>query len=292
MPSFLAGRHLRFDVAQEPALLGGPEQGLQPARPGRGEAGEHAHQDGREHGAFAQAHDAAQHGKAEEERGQDQRAVEQDLDVAEILAGQRRDDDDQAFTGDDGGVAHDLQADARAQHGAAHDTHDDLPDIDVRDQRTGEVHPDVDEHTEDEHGRDLQKLRDAQPAPQQDALEQQEDQVAGKSRGAQREAEDGRQRVGQGRDGRRAEIGVGDQGDAQGVDKKRDGKTGIAFDDIRRFHGGPLARGMPGLHACPLAAACRGAAYTRQSNHCGRDCKPLSSGRPRAVSVVSGLLVA
>lgn len=118
-------------------MLGGPEQGLQPARPGRGEAGEHAHQDGREHGAFAQAHDAAQHGKAEEERGQDQRAVEQDLDVAEILAGQRRDDDDQAFTGDDGGVAHDLQADARAQHGAAHDTHDDLPDIDVRDQRTG-----------------------------------------------------------------------------------------------------------------------------------------------------------
>lgn len=61
----LPGRHLGLDMAQELALFRGPEQRLQLACPGRGQAGEHAHQDGREHGAFAQAHDAAQHGKAE-----------------------------------------------------------------------------------------------------------------------------------------------------------------------------------------------------------------------------------
>lgn len=242
----LPGRHLGLDVAQEPALFRGPEQGLQLACPGRGQAGEHAHQDGREHGAFAQAHDAAQHGKAEKARGQDQRAVEQDLDVAEVLAGTCRDDDDQAFAGDDRGIAHDLKTDARAQHGTAHDAHDDLPDIDVRDQRAGEVHPEVDEHAEDEHGRDLQELRDAQPAPEQDALEQQEDQVAGKGRGAQGQAKDGGQGIRQGRDGGGAQVGLGDQGDAQGVEEQRDGKTTIPFDDIRSFHDGPLARGMSG----------------------------------------------
>ena len=218
--SLLPGRHLLLDVAQELALFRRPEQGLQLARPGGGQAGEHAHQDGRDHGAFAQAHDAAQHGKAEKTRGQDQRAVEQDLDVAEVLAGACRDDDDQAFAGDDRGIAHDLKTDARAQHGAAHDTHDDLPDIDVRDQRAGEVHPEVDEHAEDEHGRDLQELRDAQPALQQDALEQQKEQVAGKGRGAQGQAKDGGQRIRQGRDGGGAQVGLGDQGDAQSVEEQ------------------------------------------------------------------------
>lgn len=242
----LPGRHLGLDLAQEPALFRRPEQGLQLARPGGGQAGEHAHQDGREHGAFAQAHDAAQHGKAEKTRGQDQRAVEQDLDVAEVLAGTCRDDDDQAFAGDDRGIAHDLKTDARAQHGTAHDAHDDLPDIDVRDQRAGEVHPEVDEHAEDEHGRDLQELRDAQPAPEQDALEQQEEQVAGKGRGAQGQAKDGGQGIRQGRDGGGAQVGLGDQGNAQGVEEQRDGKTTIPFDDIRSFHDGPLARGMSG----------------------------------------------
>ena len=216
----MPGRHLGLDMAQELALFRGPEQRLQLACPGRGQTGEHAHQDGREHSAFAQAHDAAQHGKAEKAGGQHQRAVEQYLDVAKIFAGACRDDDDQAFAGDDRGIAHDLKTDARAQYGAAHDAHDDLPDIDVRYQRAGEVHPEVDEHTEDEHGRDLQKLRDAQPALEQDALEQQEEQVAGKGRGAQGQAKDGGQRIGQGRDGGGAQVGLGDQGDAQGVEEQ------------------------------------------------------------------------
>ena len=84
------------------------------------------------------------------------------------------------------------------------------------------------------------------------ALEQQEEQVAGEGRGAQGQTEDGRQRIGQGGDGGGAQMGLCDQGDAQGVEEQRDRKARIAFDDIRSFHDGPLARGMPGKHEPPF----------------------------------------
>ena len=195
----------------------------------RGEdADEGSHEQRGNHGPLAHALHAAEKDEAQEQGGGHQRDVEEYLDTVENPFVAVGDGDDDAFARQHGYIADDFHADAEPEDRAADHAHERLKAVDLRHERRGQGHAHIDEDAEQEDRRELHKMRGVEVLAQNGFLPRQKEHVEQKGQGTEAQPEDARGHVGQARDGRRAQIGVGDQPDAQRADEKRRAERAVA----------------------------------------------------------------
>ena len=190
----------------------------------------------RDHGALAHAADARQRPERKQAGQRHQRQVEPELHVAEFAVKPPRDDPHEVLAGRHGDIDLDLQRDADGQHDAPDKQAGDLPGVVSGIEPTERGHRPVDEAAEAERDGNLEQ-EDAQVllqlgARHQGELQHDEQQVHDDGPLAHGHRGEHAQHVGNARDGRRAEQGLRDQGDAERIDEQRDDEEQVASDEV------------------------------------------------------------
>ena len=193
------------------------------------EAGDVANEKGGDEGAFANAVESVCKHERKHDGDDGHGDVVGDLGVAKIGVPGGADGAHEGFAGKHGDVGEHLKIHTKAEDDAACQQEKDLFNIQIQAHVFYKNAGKIDGIAKDDADRDLQRVLKLEIAPENDELRKHHEHIHGDGKFAEAEGKIEAQHIRHGRDRRGAEIGFGDDADAERIDKDTDEKQNVTF---------------------------------------------------------------
>lgn len=180
-------------------------------------------------GAFANAVESVRKNERKHDGDDGHGDVVGDLGVAKIGVPGGADGAHEGFAGKHGDVGEHLKIHTKAEDDAACQQEKDLFNIQIQAHVFYKNAGKIDGIAKDDADRDLQRVLKLKIAPENDELRKHHEHIHGDGKFAEAEGKIEAQHIRHGRDRRGAEIGFGDDADAERIDKDTDEKQNVTF---------------------------------------------------------------
>ena len=188
-----------------------------------------ANEEGGDNGAFADAVEAMGEHKREHNGNDGHADVVGDFGIAKIGVPGGGNRAHKGFAGKHGDVGEHLKIHTKAEDDAACQQEKDLFNIQIQAHIFYKHAGEIDGVAKDDAYRDLQRVLKLEIAPQDEELRKHHEHIHGDGKFAEAERKIEAQHIRHGRDRRGAEIGFGDDADAERIDKDTDEKQNVTF---------------------------------------------------------------